>query len=228
LQQLWIVDADGRNARQVTSMRGPALAPWSAPDGKWIYFSSFAAEGQCLFRIAPDGSGVEQLTKDGDARNAVVSPDGATLYYTAAKSGKPRPMQVPAAGGTPVPLADVYFRVQGIAADGARLLGVSWNEAQRRVVLATYTLKDGTVQLLNAFPTTVVFMPDGGLAGTQRIQGKSVVGVWPPGGGPFKALAPPNPDIVYGGAVSPTGQIAMSRGQSTNDVVLITAKPEGK
>jgi len=228
LPQLWIVDADGSHPRQVTSMRGPAQQPWSAPDGKWIYFSSFAAEGQCLFRIAPDGSSVEQLTKDGDARNAVVSPDGATLYYSATKSGKPRPMQVSSAGGTPVPLADVYFRVHGIAADGARLLGLSWNDEQRRVVLATYTMKDGTVQLLNSLPTNGLFMPDGGLAGVQRIQGKSVVGVWPSGGGPFKPLAPPTPDVVFGGAVSRTGQIALSRGQGTNDVVLITARAEPK
>ena len=228
LPQLRIVDADGRNPRQVTSMRGPAQSPWSAPDGKWIYFSSYAAEGQCLFRVAPDGSGVEQLTKDGDARNAVVSPDGAMLYYTATKTGKPRPMQVAAAGGTPVPLADVYFRVSGISADGARLLGLSWNDEQRKVVLATYTMKDGTVQLMNAFPTNAVFMPDGGLGGVQRIQGKSVIGAWPPGGGPFKALAPPSPDLVYAGAVSRTGQIAFSRGQGTTDVVLITAKAEPK
>jgi Tol biopolymer transport system component len=228
LPQLWIVDADGGNPRQLTSMRGPAQLPWSAPDGKWIYFSSFAAEGQCLFRIAPDGSSVEQLTKDGDARNAVVSPDGATLYYSATKSGKPRPMQVASSGGTPTPLADVYFRVQAISADGARLLGLSWNDEQRRVVLATYTMKDGTVQLLNDYPTNGQFMPDGGIAGVQRIQGKSVIGIWPPGGGPFKALAPPTPDIVYGGAVSRTGQIAFSRGQGTTDVVLITAKAEPK
>lgn len=205
-------------------MKGPALSPWSAPDGKWIYFSSFGAEGQCLFRIAPDGSGLQQLTKDGDARNAVVSPDGKTLYYSANRSLKPRPMQVAAEGGAPVPLADVYFRIHGIAADGTRLLGLSWDDAQRQVVLASYTLKDGTVQLLHGYPTNGLFTPDGGLAGVQRIQGRSVVGVWPPGGGVFKPMAPPTPDGVYGGAVSRTGQIAMSRGQSTNDVVLITAK----
>jgi len=127
-----------------------------------------------------------------------------------------------------VPLADVYFRVSGISADGARLLGLSWNDEQRKVVLATYAIKDGTVQLMNAFPTNATFMPDGGLAGVQRIQGKSVVGAWPPGGGAFKPLAPPMPDSVYGGAVSRTGQIALSRGQGTSDVVLITAKSEPK
>lgn len=224
LPQLWIVDEDGRNARQVTSMKGPAQFPWSAPDGKWIYFTSFATEGICLFRIAPDGSGLQQVTKDGDARNAVVSPDGATLYFTATRSGKPRPMKVSSEGGPAVPLPEVYFRVHDISPDGARLMGVSWSDAQRRIVLAQYSLKDGKLELMTDFPTNALFTPDGGLAGMQRIQGKTVVGIWPAGGGPFKATAPPTADFIYGGAVSRTGHIAMSRGQSTNDVVLITAK----
>jgi Tol biopolymer transport system component len=224
LPQLWVVDEDGRNARQLTSMKGPAQSPWSAPDGKWIYFTSFAKEGICLFRIAPDGSGLQQLTKDGDSRNPVVSPDGSTLYFTATRSGKPRPMRVSSDGGVATALPEVYFRAQDISPDGTRLLGVSWSDAERRIVLAQYTLKDATLKLMTDFPTNVLFTPDGGLAGMQRIQGKAVVGVWPPGGGSFKVTVPPTSDLIFGGAVSRTGRVAMSRGQSTNDVVLITAK----
>src|SRR5262249_55485711 len=57
LTQLWISDADGGNARQVTSLPGPALTPRVSADGAWIYFTSYTLEGQCLFRVAPDGSG---------------------------------------------------------------------------------------------------------------------------------------------------------------------------
>ena len=224
LPQLWIVDNDGRNGRQLTALKGPAQFPSSAPDGKWIYFTSFAKEGVCLFRIAPDGSDLQQLTTDGDSRNPVVSPDGKMLYFTANLSGKPRPMKVAADGGTPVPLSEVYFRVQSISPDGERLLGLSWQETERRVVLARYALKEGTVTLLPGFPLNAQFTPDGGLAGVQRIQGKSVVGRWPAGGGVFKPITPPLPEIIFGGAVSPRGRIALSRGQSTNDVVLIAAK----
>jgi Tol biopolymer transport system component len=225
LPQLWIADEDGRNARQVTSMKGPAQYPWTAPDGKWIYFTSFAKEGICLFRISPDGSGVQQLTTDGDARSAVVSPDGKTLYFTATKSGKPQLMTVSSEGGTPVALPETYFRVQDISADGTQLLGVAWYEAQRRVVLAKYSVKDKTLALLPDFPLNTLFLPDGGFAGVQRIQGKSVAGFWPPGGhGSFTPATAPMTDAIYGGAVSRKGRIAISRGQTTTDVVLITAK----
>jgi eukaryotic-like serine/threonine-protein kinase len=228
LPQLWIVDLDGRNGRQLTSMKGPAQYPWSAPDGKWIYFMSFAKEGVCLFRIAPDGSGLQQLTTDGDARNPVVSSDGRTIYFTATRGGTPQPMKVSSEGGTPVAMPKMYFRTQGISFDGTRLLGLSWYEQERRVALAQYSLKDGTLRLLPEYPSNALFTPDGGLAGVQRIQGRTVVGVWPPGGGSFKAITPPVLEAVYAGAVSPKGRIAMSRGQATNDVVLITSKQEPK
>jgi Tol biopolymer transport system component len=228
LPQLWVVDEDGRNARQLTSMKGPAQSPWSAPDGKWIYFTSFAKEGMCLFRIAPDGSALQQLTKDGDSRNAVVSPDGTTLYFTATRSGKPHPMKVSSEGGAAAALPEIYFRVHDISPDGTRLMGVSWSDAERRIVLAQYSLKDNQLEVMPDFPTNVLFTPDGGLAGVQRIQGNAVLGIWPPGGGAFKATAPPMSDLIYGGAVSRSGRVAMSRGQSTNDVVLITAKQPKK
>jgi serine/threonine protein kinase/Tol biopolymer transport system component len=228
LPQLWIVNQDGRNARQLTSMKGPAQFPWTAPDGKWIYFTSFAKEGVCLFRIAPDGSDLRQLTTDGDARNAVVSQDGTTLYFTATKSGKPHLMKVASEGGAPLALPETYFRAHDISFDGTRLLGLSWYEQQRRVVLAQYSLKDNTLRLMPEYPTNALFTPDGGLAGAQRIQGKTVVGVWPPDGGGFKATAPPTSEFVYAGAVSSKGRTAMSRGQSTNDVVLIASKQEPK
>ena len=69
LPQIWISDGDGANARQLTSLQGPAGLPRSAPDGAWIYFAGYTKEGNCLFRIKPDGSGLQQLTTEGDARN---------------------------------------------------------------------------------------------------------------------------------------------------------------
>jgi Tol biopolymer transport system component len=67
----------------MTSLGAPASFPAAAPDGRWIYFTSYAKDGMALFRVVPDDSGVQQLTTDGDAREAVVSRDGKTLYYTA-------------------------------------------------------------------------------------------------------------------------------------------------
>ena len=222
--QLWLCNADGTNATQLTTLTAPATFPWSAPDGKWIYFTSYAKDGVSLFRIAPDGSGLKQLTTDGDARGAIVSPDGKVIYFTALRSGSPKAMKLPADGGKPEPISDTYFRAQGISPDGARLLGITWNEEQRRGMLATLRTDDGRLELLPDVPPSTIFMPDGGFAIVRRIQGKSVLFSQPAGGGPPRPMTPPSTQTIYGGAVARDGRVAFSRGESVSDVVLIKAR----
>jgi Tol biopolymer transport system component/predicted Ser/Thr protein kinase len=224
LPQLWIADTDGGNARQLTTTLGPSTQPWTAADGKWIYFTSYAKEGNCLFRIAPDGAGLQQLTTDGNSRNPVVSPDGQTLYYSAMRDGLPRLMQMPAEGGPAAPAVDQQFRAHHISFDGTRMLGSTWSETHRRSVAAMVKLAEKTIELLPETPGTTLFMPDGGMAIVQRIQGRSVVSVRSAGDKRFRPVTPPHDDFILATAVARDGRIAFSRGNSTSDVVLIKAK----
>jgi Tol biopolymer transport system component len=222
--QLWIADADGQNMRQITALHGPATNPSASRDGRWIYFSSFGTEGFGIYRIAPDGSGLQQMTKDGDARAPIVSPDGTSIYFTALKTGAPRLMRVGPEGGIPAPVSDKYFRAHHVSPDGAQLLGIVWNEAERRAMLGVLTLTDGSVEFLPDFPLNAQFMPDGSLTAIQRKDGKTMLVARPMRGSTTRVLAQAGTDSVYAGAVSRDGRVAISRGQSTSDVVLIKAK----
>jgi Tol biopolymer transport system component len=223
MPQLWICDADGGNAHQLTSMVSPATNPQSSPDGRWIYFSGFA-KGPEIFRIAPDGSDIRQLTTDGDARNPVVSTDGKTIYLTALRSGAPRLMAIPAEGGTPRQVSDQYFRALGVSFDGSRLVGVSWSDELRRSVMATLSVADTSLHLMPDLPFPALFMPDGGFVALHRGQGKSNLLVQPPGPGPSRALTAPDEQSIFSAAVSRDGRVAYSRGMSLSDVVLVRAK----
>jgi Tol biopolymer transport system component len=222
LPQLWICNGDGSNATQLTSLKTPATFPASAPDGRWIYFTGYA-NGAATYRIAPDGSGLQQLTNDGDSRNPVVGVDGKVIYVTAMRSGSPKVMKIPADGGTPAPVTEQYFRVHGISPDGGRLLGITWSENDRRAMLATLAVADGTVQLLPQLPTSTLFMPDGGFAFMRRTHGKALVLYQPANGGPARPLMPSTEDTIFGATASRDGRLAFSRGQSVSDVVLIKA-----
>jgi len=63
-----------------------------SPDGRWIYFNSERGSSKPghaqLFRMAPDGSNVEQLTSD-DRVNWFphVSPDGQRISYVSFPPG---------------------------------------------------------------------------------------------------------------------------------------------
>jgi len=52
---------------------------WS-PDGEWIYFCSDSSGDNEIWRMAPDGSNAEQLTRNGGIR-ARAAPDGRSIWY---------------------------------------------------------------------------------------------------------------------------------------------------
>lgn len=64
--------------------------PMFSKDGKWIYYSSFENDAFHIFRIKPDGSKRQQISRaaagEEDAR-VYVSNDGKTLVYNKRKNG---------------------------------------------------------------------------------------------------------------------------------------------
>jgi Tol biopolymer transport system component len=223
LPQLWITDVDGQAVRQLTSTRAPSTNPSASPDGKWIYFHSYAAEGFCLFRIAPDGTGLQQITRDGDARNPIVSRDGAQVYFMGMRSGSPKLMKVAAGGGTPTQVSDRYFRLLDLSPDGTELLGVAWHEQQRRAALALLAIENGTISLVPDL-ANALFLPDGNFAIVARREGRTTLVSKARTGGASRAIADVGTDSIFGAAIARDGRIAISRGTSSSDVVLIRAK----
>jgi Tol biopolymer transport system component len=63
---IWIMDSDGRNKRQVTDLGGASFAPFLHPDGRRIIFSSNHHDPRGrefdLFLVNTDGSDLRQVT----------------------------------------------------------------------------------------------------------------------------------------------------------------------
>ena len=76
---LYIVDTDGRNLRQLTRLAKGAVAYWPSwtADGTWVYFNE--GRDSVIARIHPDGSGSEIVA---NGRDGNISPDGKTIVYT--------------------------------------------------------------------------------------------------------------------------------------------------
>src|SRR4029077_18848705 len=81
-----IADADGKNERLLAPHAGAAVATeyspsWSA-DGQWIVYTQERGGSSDIYRIRPDGSGLEQLTDDPAFDDqGVLSPDGRSLAF---------------------------------------------------------------------------------------------------------------------------------------------------
>jgi TolB protein len=85
---LFLANADGRNERALLPADGLDYNPSFTVDGKWIVFTSERGGSADIFRVHPDGSGLERLTDDPafDDQGA-LSPDGSMLAFVSTREG---------------------------------------------------------------------------------------------------------------------------------------------
>ena len=87
---LWVANADGTEAHQVTYLPGASFAPYFFPSGKRIIFGSNyqSPRGPAfdLFAIDTDGTHLERITDSPEFDSfPVFSPDGKTLSFSSGR-----------------------------------------------------------------------------------------------------------------------------------------------
>jgi TolB protein len=90
--EIWVMNADGSDQRQVTHLGGANFAPSFTPDGRRVIFSSNYRNPHSgefdLYLVGLDGSGLEQVTTapgfDGFPQ---FSPDGKRLAWASNRHG---------------------------------------------------------------------------------------------------------------------------------------------
>ena len=93
--EIWVMNADGSNKRQVTRNGKANFAPFFFPDGKRIIFSSNMDDPKGrnfdLYKINVDGSGLERIT-DNDTFDGfpMFSPDGKKLVFASNRNAATR------------------------------------------------------------------------------------------------------------------------------------------
>lgn len=92
---IWVMNADGSNNRQVTHLNKASFAPYFFPDGKRIIFASNVADPKGrdfdLYMIKTDGTGMERITyNDTFDGFPMFSPDGKKLVFASNRNAKMR------------------------------------------------------------------------------------------------------------------------------------------
>jgi len=80
--QIWIMDKDGANKKQLTSHSSASLNPVFSPDSKSLYFLSSRSGSSQIYKIALDGGDARQVTDVyGDIDGFVLSPDESHILF---------------------------------------------------------------------------------------------------------------------------------------------------
>jgi len=141
---LWEMNADGKEARQLTANAGRNTQPALSADGRYIVFISTRSGSRQVWRIDRDGSNATQLTKENfDAGAPSCSPNSNLVVFAAREPWSV--WTVPLQGGLPIKLADSVETTPAISPDGRQVVYEYLDKATRRKVLRRQPIEGGAV-----------------------------------------------------------------------------------
>lgn len=231
---MWIMNQDGSNKKQLTNDKEAEFAPSVSGDGAYILFTGNRNGTFHIWRMRIDGTNPKQLTDESGGWGAVAAPVGNWFVYFSAKAGKENLWKMSIDGGKPVRLTTFSSYNPAISPDGKMLAYSVWNEnaEPERFEHEIISLESGRRIRSFELPSTAFrfsgnmllrWMPDGsGLTFIDHQNGASNISFLPLDGGQPVQLTNFNDGQIFWFDWSRDGrQIVMTRGVLLNDVVLI-------
>jgi Tol biopolymer transport system component len=240
---IWIMDGDGKNQKQLTANAGNNVHPWVTPDGRHIVFvSTRESLRRSIWRMDPDGGNLKRLTDGPGDIFPQSSPDGRWVVFYSTRSGALRLWKVSIDGGVPVQLSDQVMFNPTVSPDGSQIAGFyrEYREGQPDALI-----KVAIIPFAGGDPVKLLDAPQS-LEGTQGSAGGLAAGglrwthdghaltyvatkggvsnIWslPLDGGKPVQLTDFRTDRIFWFDFSRDGkQLALSRGTETSDVILI-------
>jgi len=229
---VWSIDADGGNQKQITLDGKFKMAATVSPDGRYILFASNRGGGDNLWRTDRDGGNAKPLLPGSfPAFFPIVSPDSTSVIFNSAQSGNLALWRVGIDGGEPQRLNDTLSLFPAISPDGQSIAFFSLDMAAGgKPKIAIMPFSGGApVKYLDVLPPT--YNPDASptliwngsvLLYADQLTGADNVWSQPVDGGPRKVITNFKQDRIFGFACSRDGKrLAISHGPASTDVVLI-------
>ena len=226
---IWVMDADGKNQKQLTRDLGSNFFGLSvSPDGRYVAFTSLRAGNAHIWRVDADGRNPKQLTNGEWDGFPVFLPDGQWLSYRSNVSGKETRLKISVDGGEPMQLDSPYQDIVGISPDGRLTAYIPPRDQSNRKRIAVARSEGGEPIRVFELPSEAVprrmqWSPDG-TAITYIINRGRAANIWsqPIDGSTPKQLTDFKTSSIHCFAWSHDGkQLALTRVTATNDVVLI-------
>jgi serine/threonine protein kinase/Tol biopolymer transport system component len=227
---IWIANADGSGARQLTFDPLSDMSATTTSDGRYVLFLTNRSVGWSLWRIDTDGSNARELVRNVNQRAPSCSPDSQWVFYLALdETGSNIVWKVSIEGGTPVRVLERELGNLAVSPDGKHLAGFYQEPGaggQMKILVAP--IEGGEEVRLLAVPkdanwNMLSWSPDGqALDFTAVRAGAGNVWRLPLTGGSPKQLTNWTDDNVGSFAWSRDGkQLAVVRASVTTDLLLM-------
>ncbi|MEP6703272.1 MAG: DPP IV N-terminal domain-containing protein [Acidobacteriota bacterium] len=223
---IWIMNADGSEVKQLTVDTGTNYDLKVTPDGKYIVFTSERAGQPNIWRMDLDGGNPKQLTFGTSEFGVSVTPDSKWLLFDSTASGTPTIWKVAIDGGEPVQITKRFTENSEVSPDGKLFACVFRETAVASWRYAIFSIEGGEPVHILDLPNDVGeirWAPDGRSV-TFVVTTAGVDNVWssPIDGGPRRQLTQFKNDYIFNFRWSPDGKgLVMARGSVISDVVLI-------
>jgi Tol biopolymer transport system component len=228
-QDIWIMNADGSNQKQLTTDPQSDYAPAVSPDGRYVIFISNRAGMPSIWRMDIDGGNQTPLTSGQEDYAPQLSPDGQWIVFQSWRSGKEALWSMPFGGGEPKQLTEKFTYGATISPDSKLIAcGVQPEEPGALQRIALLPIEGGEFTKMLDIPATASVSPmrwsNDGKAILYRDTRLGVTNIWslPVDGGAAKQLTDYKEDQIFWFDWSRDGhQLAIARGTNNSDVVLI-------
>ncbi|HEX8148056.1 MAG TPA: winged helix-turn-helix domain-containing protein [Pyrinomonadaceae bacterium] len=230
-EDVWLMNADGSNQRQLTTNAGANFEPTVSDDGRTVVYVSKAADAaQNLWKMNLADGERAQLTNGGFDLRPDISPDGRWVVYMSVIKDSPTLWKTSIDGGeAAVQLSDKIASVPRVSPDGRFIACFYRAQVDTYSKIAVLPFDGGEpVKVFDRSPTTFVeagirWTPDGrALSFIDNRDGVSNVWLQPLDGSPAKQLTNFTSETIFRFAWSPDGKmIVAERGTETGDIVLI-------
>ena len=232
---IWTLEADGTNPKQITNEISADYAPSASPDGCYIVFVSNRSGYHNLWRVETNGNNPFQITNSGNIYSPSISPDSKWIYYTAAHTMNTPPFlwKVSIEGGESIKLTEKAFRMPKISPDGKYIAGYfpdanPDSKIPKKMKLTILSAQDGSLVKQFSVPINDLERPLAWTPNSEAItfwrKEKGVANFWQQSlnSETPKQLTDWQTDEIFRMAYSKDGKyFAFERGNLIDDIILI-------
>ena len=223
---LWSINADGSDSRRLTYDSG--FFPSASRAGSLVAFVSAKGGTRHVWCLEVESARQEQLTAGGGESHPSISPDGKWVVYTPLGEGRNTLRKIAVAGGAPVQLTRNSIAIKPVVSPDGKMIACVYRRTEAdKWRIAVLSSEGGQPLKVLALPfpyNQVIRWTADSQALTYLDRNDGVYNIWKQ---PLNEAEPTQltnftEDVIFAyDWLGADGQLAVSRGAKTRDIVLI-------